>query len=209
MLSAALAGCRSGSRPPATAGEPSPGVEETRPSLDAAVEQPTPRIVLRDTPTHRQLFWVIDVLGRRQGVIELAEINEHWDASSVHGPVAIQQLLDGFRQWGAGATSATVDKVEVDDPTYLLAHLTVGGKSWRVILSLGTSSMKIDYMRWTPEQTAIPPAPLQRSGTACPRSARPHRDHRERDDLGDRCILPSTAPNRSGVATTPRPGSER
>lgn len=156
-----LAGCGSkASTPPA---EPVPlpasGDEEAQPSAEARPERPAasmpptpaaPGVVLGDTPTHRALAWIIEVLGRRQGVINAAEIDQHWDSSRIRGPVAVRSLIEGFRQWGAGATSATVDKIEVDDPEYLRAYVTVGDKRWRVILSLEPSSMKLDYLRWEP-----------------------------------------------------------
>lgn len=163
VLSAVLAGCGTKATTPPLA-EPMPlpasDAEEARPSVEARPAQPTPpappssRVVLGDMPTHRELAWIIDVLGRRQGVINAVELEQHWDSSSMRGPVAVQSHIEGFRQWGAGATSATVDKIEVDDPTYLRAHVTVGDKRWRIILSLEPSSMKLEYLRWEPLRDA-------------------------------------------------------
>jgi hypothetical protein len=122
-------------------------------AADAAIEPPAAHVVLEDTPIHQHMTWLLDVIGRRQGVVDITEINEHWDPRSVHGPVAIRLLLDDFREWGRGSSSAYVESIEVDDPTYLRAHVLVGDKRWRVILSLNESSMKINFLKRNPEKT--------------------------------------------------------
>ena len=147
----ALSGCMSNSRPLAKAASPearSVAVwEAAPPPADAAVEPSPVRVVLRDTPLHQHMAWLLDVVGRRQGAADLAEINEHWDPAAVRGPVAMRLLLDQLRTWGTGPSSAYVENIEVDDPTYLRAHVVVGDTRWRVILSLETSSMKLDFLQ--------------------------------------------------------------
>ena len=128
---------------------PASSAEEVRPSAEAQPKPPAPSgVVLVDTPTQRELTWIVDVLGRRHGVINTAEIAQHWDPSKLHGPVAIQSLIEGFRRWGTDTTNAIVDKIEVDDPAYLRAYVTAGDKRWRVVLSLEPSSMKLDFLQW-------------------------------------------------------------
>jgi len=122
-------------------------------ATSAAVPAPQPpsaRPALDDTPLHRHLQWLLDVVGRRRGIVDTAEIDEHWDAGSAHGPVTIKLLLDELRGWGTTSSSAYVDDIEVDDPTFLRAHCIVGDRRWLVTLSLEPSSMKIDFLQKKP-----------------------------------------------------------
>jgi hypothetical protein len=159
---AVLASC--GSNAPTLAPAPNPApvpaspLEDVRASTDTAPEPVTPRVVLGDTPTHRQLAWVLDMLGRHQGVLNAADIDQHWAPTAAHGPIAARSILETFRQWGAGATSASVERIEVDDPTYLRAHVAVGDHRWRVVLSIDPSSMKIDFLQWDHETTTARPS---------------------------------------------------
>ena len=150
-LSIALGACGAASRSPSPSSSPPARQVPVAETAPVAGDEPGgSHVVLDDTPTQRQLAWVIDVLAQHGGVIDEPEIDEHW--ASMNKPMRIRTLLDGFRRWNGGATSAFVDKIEVNDPAYLRAHVTVGGKRYRVVLTLDETSKKIDFIQWDDEK---------------------------------------------------------
>ena len=143
-----IAGC--GASPPAV----KPATAIPAPTADAAVSDAPvalqPATVLSDTPAHRELHWLIEVIGHRHGRIDAAEVGEHWGAAMAR-PMPAKQTIDEFQRWGEGLPEGVIETIEVDDPTYIVAHVVFGAKRWRVVVSLDPNTMKINLVRNDPE----------------------------------------------------------
>ncbi len=136
-----LACCRSSAPSPATAPlplEPAPAAAEPAPP-----EPTRPGVTLSSTPIHQQLAWFVDVLGTRNGVVQPDELAQHCEKKLL-GPVS--GMSDSLRGWAT--PNLVVEKLEVDDPTYVRAILVAGDKRHGVIMTIDATSSKIDYLRY-------------------------------------------------------------
>lgn len=135
--------CKATQPPPA---EPAPltTVMTVQGDADEPSEEPSPDIVLSTTSMHRELAWFVELLGKRKGVVEPAELEQHYDRFKPALTPSVQKFL---REWGAKADGAIVESLEVDDPSYVRAILATGSKRWRLILEISESSNKIVFVQ--------------------------------------------------------------
>jgi hypothetical protein len=146
-----LVGCHASARPsPPIAPQPA-GPEPAAPvAAPISAPQPVALAYAADTPTHRELAWIVDLLGTRKGVADRDELAQHWDRSML-GVMPLRQITEGLGEWGAKTESLVVERIEIDDPTYLVAHVATPSYRWRLTLSLDPSSAKLVLLKHTIE----------------------------------------------------------
>jgi hypothetical protein len=142
-----LVGCRTSTPAPAPIAPIAP--EPVAPA-PARAPQPVALAYTTDAPTHRELAWIVELLGARKGIADRDELAQHWDKSML-GAMPLRQVVDGLSEWGAKTASLVVERIEIDDPTYLVAHVATPSYRWRVILSIDPSSTKLVLVKHTLE----------------------------------------------------------
>ena len=100
---------------------------------------------LSASPGHQVLAWFVDVIAHRKGDAPRAELAEHLDAKML-GPAST--ITQSLHRWATDASCAVLDKIEVDDPTYLRAFIATADKRWMIILQIDPAASKMTYVRY-------------------------------------------------------------
>jgi hypothetical protein len=132
ILFVLVLGCRANAPSPQSV----PTTQAAPPDAPSAVDAAPPPVglvITPDTPTHRQLGWLVEVLGQRKGVITASELAAHQDRVP---PGSSDAMLAFYAGWGAETEGAVVEAIEVDDPTYIRAIVVAGDRRWRVVLTV-------------------------------------------------------------------------
>lgn len=140
-----LACCKSSAPGPATKPAPQARVATAEPTATSTPDIGAPGVTLSSTPIHQQLLWLVDVLGKRNGVVERDELEQHCEKKLL-GPVG--GMSQSVRGWATDAAGLSVEKLEVDDPTYVRAILVARDKRHLLIMTIDETSSKIDYVRY-------------------------------------------------------------
>lgn len=148
MLAAlVLTCCKSSAPSPATKPGPHEPAATGGPRATASTTPDTsaPAATLSSTPIHLQLAWFVEVLGKRNGVVERDELEQHCEKKLL-GPVA--GMSESLRAWSKDAAGLAVEKLEVDDSTYLRAILVAGDRRRTLTMTIDETTLKIDYIRY-------------------------------------------------------------
>jgi hypothetical protein len=172
-----VAGCGDKAPPP---GRPTPGSGSAvaAGSGSAATAPEVPPVPLPagfpDTVAGHQLAWVIDVIVGRKGVVDAAEVEQHFDATFL-AQVPAAQTVAVFGQLAAQAGSLTVkDVTPVGGGAGLVAIAEVDGVRLKITLAVDAKTEKIAGLLFAPdEDTSARPASLAEAEKILPTLA-PH-----------------------------------
>ena len=140
--------CGGSPTPPVSAPHPEAIEAEDPPAPPAPKPEPPKGVVLStDRPTQRQLAWLIELIGKRRGVVDEAELKDHFGPKMLK-PALLPTTIEWLAKWGAEGQNAYVDSIDVDQDDYLRAFVVAGPKRWKVILNFDESSSKIEYVQF-------------------------------------------------------------
>ena len=143
----------------ACGGSPTPPVAAPHHEAIEAEEPPAPPaeapkadapkgvVLSTERPTQRQLAWLIELIGKRRGVADEAELKDHFGPKMLK-PALLPTTIEWLAKWGAEGQNAYVDSIDVDQDDYLRAFVVAGPKRWKVILNFDESSSKIEYVQF-------------------------------------------------------------
>jgi beta-lactamase class A len=150
-----------GSNQPAVA--PSPSLTRPSPSPAAAAhvaDAPAPVAPTRPTftnvpatPVGDQLAWVLDLIVRRHGKVEAAELEAHFHESFIKA-VPIAQQFKVLDELARQLAKVAIDKTEGGDER-LVAHASVGDAKLRIIVALDHATGKIAGLLFQPDTDAM------------------------------------------------------
>jgi len=106
------------------------------------------------TPVGDQLAWVFDLLAHRQGKVDKAEVEAHFDPSFL-AKVPAEQLVGVLAQVAAKATDLTVGEAKGDD-TRLVARTSAGGQKFLTKIAIDATSKKIVGLLFQPDDEMGP-----------------------------------------------------
>lgn len=151
----AVLACACGDKTPPPEHPTPPAPADAAPAADAApVAQKPPDVPLPDgfpdTAAGHQLAWVMDVIQHRKGVVDAAEVEQHFDESFL-AQVPAAQTAQVFGQLAAQAGSMTIESVaQGRDATELRAKAEAGGMKLAITLAVDPTGGKIDGLLFAP-----------------------------------------------------------
>ena len=93
------------------------------------------------------LAWFVDAVTQRHGEVPPDELALHADKKML-GPVS--GLDKDLPKYGAAAHCGWLDRIEVDDPTYVRAYVATVDKRWLLIMQIDVATSKMTYLRFDP-----------------------------------------------------------
>lgn len=150
FLALALVSAACSKTPPAQ--PPTPPVEQPRPAPPAPPKVTFPNVP--STPVGDQLAWIFDLLAKRQGKVDKAEIEAHFDPAFL-AKVPADQLVGLLAQVAAKATDLVVSDAQGDD-TRLIAKTSAGGQKFLTKIAVDATSKKIVGLLFQPDEEIGP-----------------------------------------------------
>jgi len=135
-LLAACGGAAAPSPPKPVAATPTPAPAPAPPPAPAAAKYPVP-----DTPTGKQLAWVLEVVLERHGKVERPELEAHFHRSFLE-QMAPEKLTQIFAQMGAQLIGLKITRLE-SEGSLLIAHTVVGDAKLRIVTSVDAATGQI------------------------------------------------------------------
>jgi beta-lactamase class A len=148
-----LASCGDNGPPPArpTPSKPAPPVADPPDPGPAEATLPLPA-GFPDTTAGRQLAWVVDVIAKRSGAVDVAEVEKHFDAAFL-AQVPADQTVAVFGQLAQQTAGLVVNSVTPEAGGLgLVASAEVEGTRLRISLAIDPKTEKISGLLFSPEE---------------------------------------------------------